>query len=244
MAKIEKAFILHTDNAKSRGYAKECADSCERWKVPYEYLLGEENLTVEAMEEKYGWTIAPGRYHPDWHNEFLCSLGHALFWQKVVDENKTCAILEHDAIVISNLCNVDIPDDTLAFLGYRVDNRDDYVVPSRPNYKHYETEAFQGTHAIAITPKTAKFLLDTFNKQFPMPIDGMLGINNLSKIRMTVVVPTPTVTEIREKSQTMKDEVCARYNTIPPLEWYEDLRDRQKYSRTKEIGPGQIRVVF
>lgn len=243
MAFIEKAYILHTSNPTSRGYALECATSCEQFGVPYEYLQGYEDLSIEDMEKMYGWTIAEGRYRPEWHKEFMCTLGHVMFWKRVVDENKTCAILEHDAIVKADLRKVDIHDDMLTFLGYRVDNRDDYVFPDEPEYDQYYVDKFEGTHAYAITPSTAKLLIERFDYVMPMPIDGMISIHNLANIERSIVIPNPVIGEVRQKSQTLAHENPARYNTIPPAEWWKHLVNRDKYERSR-IAPGEIRIVF
>ena len=243
MSFIEKAYILHTSNPTSRGYALECAGSCEQFGVPYEYLQGYEDLSMEDMEKMYGWTVAEGRYRTEWHKEFMCTLGHVMFWQKVIDEDKTCAILEHDAIVKADLRKVDIHDDMLTFLGYRVDSRDDYVFPEEPEYEQYYVDKFEGTHGYAITPSTARLLIERFNYVMPMPIDGMISIHNLANIERSIVIPNPIVGEVRQKSQTLIHENPARYNTIPPADWWAHVVNRDKYERSR-IAPGEIRIVF
>lgn len=240
---IEKAYILHTSNPSSLGYAQECAASCDQYGVPYEYLVGHEDLSLEDMEKQYGWTVEEGRYREEWHKEFMCTLGHVMFWQKVVDENKTCAILEHDAIVKTDLRRVNIHDGILTFLGYRVDSRDDYSVPKNPEFEQYYVNKFEGTHGYAVTPTTAKLLIERFNHVMPMPIDGMISIHNLADVERSIVIPNAIVGEVRQKSQTLAHGNPARYNTIPPTEWWDNVVNRSKYERAR-IAPGEIRIVF
>jgi hypothetical protein len=245
MAKIDKAYIIRIDRPDSIEYAKQCADSCEKHGVPYEYFEGAYQWDRAEVTRRTGWIIRE-ESHPDWHNEFLCTISHMLLYRKMIEEYKTIAILEHDAIVTGNFMNLDVYDGIITNLGYRVDTPDDVIFPEGDvKFKQYEIDVFEGTHAYALTPETARLCLERIGQTIIMPIDGLIAIRNIVKMKRSIVMPTPAVGWVRQeaKSSTMKDEKVARYHPIPPKEYWNYIRDKSKY-QVKDVYPGYTRVAF
>lgn len=248
MAKIDKAYIIRIPRADSMQLAAECAASCTEHGIPYEYYEGAFQWSRTETTARTGWVIRE-ESHPDWHNEFMCTMSHMTLWRHIIRNNETVAVLEHDAFVTGNFMNVEVHDGTILNLGYRVDDPSDYKFPEHPTFKQIMINEFEGTHAYAITPKTAQASLDALERQFgnmvPMPIDGLMGIHNLIEQQRLILLPTPAVGWVRRdaKSSTMKDENCARYFPIPPNEYWDNVVAQNKYTRG-EIGPGIPRIKF
>ena len=80
-------------------------------------------------------------------------------WRKIVEYDEPCLILEHDAVVLGDVMNIDIPDYTTVSFGNHVNNIDEYY-PIGPIEKLTKIERSKGVHAYAITPKTAHALLE------------------------------------------------------------------------------------
>lgn len=246
MPKIEKAYIIRIPRDDSMLYAEECARSCEEHGIPYEFFEGAYQWSRNETTRRTGWVIRE-ESNPDWHNEFMCTMSHLCLWEKIIQEDKTVAVLEHDAVVLGNFLDVEVHDNTILNLGYRVDSRDDYKFPDSPTYRQYMLDVFEGTHAYAITPKTAKASLDALRRQHGnvviMPIDGLMSIHNFIEQQKLILIPTPVVGEVRGSSMTMKDEVAARYHTVPPEDYWVDMVNKDKY-RLGDIGPDLPRILF
>lgn len=247
MATIEKAYIIRIPREDSMQYAAECAESCERHGVPYEYFEGAYRWSRNEVTRRTGWVIRE-ESNPDWHNEFMCTVSHLMLWRKIVEEGKTVAVLEHDALVQTDITQgIDVHDGTILNLGYRVDHRSDYAFPKNPRYKQYMIDVFEGTHAYAITPTTAANSLKALEEQHGnviiMPIDGLMSIHNYIRQQKLILMPTPVICEVRGKSMTMKNEVAARYHPIPPQEYWEHMVNVHKY-RQGFIGENIPRIIF
>lgn len=93
----------------------------------------------------------------------FCS--HISIWHKIVKENKPCAIFEHDARPVINFENlIEVNDNEIVLLGPRVPNLEYYSFPENVKIKYYEVEHHAGSHAYAITPKTAHDLINHIEK--------------------------------------------------------------------------------
>ena len=53
------------------------------------------------------------------------TVGHFIIWKKIVDQNICGIVLEHDALMLHKP-EVDIPDDQLVCLGYKVRDPENY----------------------------------------------------------------------------------------------------------------------
>jgi GR25 family glycosyltransferase involved in LPS biosynthesis len=245
--KIEHAYILYIDDPDSIRYMEDCKKSCEEHGIPVTPFLGFKlPTTVKEVYDKWGFKIDPRVEEEQdknpvmkiWFKEQLCLTGHLALWNKVANEHKgAVAIFEHDAIVKRNFLDVEVNDLEWLFLGYRVDHRDDYECISDP-FEIKEIFKFEGTHAYALTPKTASSCLIALSKYdenkgylpIGVSIDHMMGVTNAFKFPLRVVDPAPAIAAIENKiSYTQPDEKTARYNMIPHDGFLKGLKNTEKY---------------
>lgn len=93
----------------------------------------------------------------------FCS--HISIWHRIVKENIPCAVFEHDARPVINFENlIDIDDGMIMLLGPRIDRLDRYQFPDM-EIKYYNVSNHAGSHAYAITPKTASMLIEHVEKE-------------------------------------------------------------------------------
>lgn len=197
-----KAYILYIEKGDSKKYALDTLESCKQHGVDAELFEGVHGLLNADITRKYGYTMGrPGTFDDDrqYHREFCCSMGHMLIWQKIIESNEPAIVLEHDAIVKAPLDEVEknVKDMEIMWLGPRVWSRDDY---ERPNIKQEfrEVKNSEGTHAYAITPRTAKWMLGHIyiNNHILMNVDGLMGVNNTFQLKMRAADPPLVVAEI------------------------------------------------
>lgn len=250
--KIEHAYILYIDTPDAIKYMEECKASCEKYGIPVTPYLGMKlPTTTKEIYDKWGFRVDPRvdgneviiPNHPEmdkhkvlniWFKEQLCLTGHLSIWKKVANEHKgAVAVFEHDAIVKRNFLDVDIEDYQWTFLGFRVDDRDDYECIDEP-FKKIPMNKFEGTHAYAITPNSAKSCLNALdswdgnNGYLPLgvSIDHMMGIQNGFAFPLCVVDPAPVIVPVESKiSHTQPNEKSARYNMIPPDGFLKGIKD-------------------
>src|SRR5210317_366585 len=136
-------------------YAQICAESCEKYNLPYEFIDAVEFLNCKKAFQSVG-TYKNGNYHIRDGN-CCCHASHIKCWKRIIELNKACIILEHDAVIKGDVLNIDIVDDTVTTFGLRVVNLDDYNPPA-PARELVEIKSSMGTDAYGITPKTAQWL--------------------------------------------------------------------------------------
>lgn len=217
--KPTKAYILTIDNPISREYAKTCADSCDTVGLAWEYFEGYTGLT---MHEAWSRTdINPSNLH-HFHsstrvdNPQCCSAGHAAIWKKIAEGNEAAVVLEHDAIMLYNPA-VDIPDNRIVVLGYKTQDPSRYDhITAGPPQQVIDLEAHEGAHAYAITPTTARAMVDEIQSR------GILGcIDNAYFIKrqrvtntpLAIMDPTPAIGWLRESTLWNKS-ATANYDFI------------------------------
>src|SRR6056300_1424566 len=159
--KIKKALIIRRLQVDaSMKYAQECANSCENFDIPYEFIDAIEFMKADEAYKTVGTFINNYR---DWemtHDAHCCChASHIKCWQHIADCGEACLVLEHDALVKGKIENVGIPDMSLVTFGLRVKNPDEYH-PTTPFDKLIRIKNAIGGHAYAMTPNTAKFILD------------------------------------------------------------------------------------
>lgn len=192
---IKNAYILHIDEPRSLKYLDDCLQSCKTWPdinpipvqgykgVNYkdiceEFDIGIISYYVDQMD-KNGDTL---------NKAFSCTAGHIKIWQMIVDSGEPGAVLEHDAIVKGPLAMVEVDDDEILWLGPRIEFEDDYKFPWGAIIDYVDVDRWEGTHAYAITPRTAQFLLDSIKKYgLNDSIDGQLGMRNMFDMKFTTV---------------------------------------------------------
>lgn len=153
--KPSKVYILMIDTDVSREYAKCAADSCDKVELPWEYFRG-------YQEKDDIWTNFPIKSKSKLRiagKGGACTAGHIHIWHKIAIGNECAIVLEHDAIMLHKP-EIEIPDDTIVALGYKVEDPE--------NYNHQKVGApirvearnqHGGAHAYALTPKTAQTLV-------------------------------------------------------------------------------------
>lgn len=254
--KIEHAYILYIDTPDAVKYMEECKKSCEEHGIPVTPFKGMKlPTTTKEIYDNWGFKVDPrvdGHEATNdvlniWFKEQLCLTGHLSIWKKIASEHTgAVAVFEHDAIVKRNFLDADVQDNEWLFLGYRVDHRDDYDCIDEP-FTRVQIEKFEGTHAYAITPYTAKNCLQTLlnhNEQknqgyhiLGLSIDHIMGVRNLFRMPMYVVDPAPVIVPVEQKkSHTQPDDKTARYNMIPPNGFIKGLKNTDKYMIDEENG--------
>jgi len=185
-----KAYILRIDNQFSIAYSKFCAESCDRVGLSYEFFDGYNNLTENDL-----WATVPikMKINHRMNNRAACATaGHFMIWDKIA-KNKECAIvLEHDAIMFHRV-TIDIPDNLIVALGYKLYdiNRYDYI-SAGPTTKLVSTQHHAGAHAYAITWKTAQLLLSELQERGVCEaIDNMYFMRDAIVSRIPIAVADP-----------------------------------------------------
>lgn len=196
-----KAYILYIEQGDSKKYALETLQSCRDNGIDAELFEGVKGLQNADITRIYGYTMGrPGAPDGDaqYWREFCCSLGHMMIWQRIVETNEPAMILEHDAIVKAEVKDLNLLDDAIYWLGPRVLNRSDYEYPKAVPLRFADVEKFEGTHAYIITPRTARKMLGGIyvTNHILMNVDGLMGVNNVFKLRMLAADPPLVVAEV------------------------------------------------
>lgn len=218
----QKAYILKTSDKRSEQYAKDVADSCDRVGLKWEYVnwyqaqpeLGWQNTGVPKPPKTSG---TPGAQ--------CCWSGHMCMWKKIVDSGETAIILEHDGMMLHPV-NVDIPDDMIVVLGYKLENPNRYDhVRAGPPAEIIDVigGGHEGSHAYAITPITAQKLLDEVaNKGCSGGVDNAYFLKSRkTQIGIKIMTPTPAIGWIRESTIQAKSKSSTRN--------YDFIRSFKKY---------------
>jgi GR25 family glycosyltransferase involved in LPS biosynthesis len=223
---IRKAIILRHPAPYSIKYSEECAASCEEHGIPYEFFDGYYTTDVEELNRLSGW-----RFPNAWVKEYCCTAGHLNIWRKIAAEGgDAVAVLEHDAIVKRGMADIEITDGEVVFLGLRVENRNDYEFPGG-DIKLIPINGFEGTHAYALTPITARrcvALMANF-REFPCPIDGLMGIHNMISQRLFLTDPSPVVCEVGNGRKSFTQFESAKYNVFHPPGFLAGLKNKDLY---------------
>lgn len=253
--KIEHAYILYIDDPESIKYMEQCVESCKKYYISYNTIQWyKPPITTSELYANHGLNLNPRLDHPSnliHLKEAMCSTGHIFIWEKIIQSHKgAVAIFEHDAVIKRNFLDIDVEDGEITFLGYRVDQSEDYECVS-DEYKKLPINEFSGTHAYVITPNTAKHLIgrvvrkDQFTRlcencqcdkeYLPVcSVDWWLGHNMLGIDKMTIVDPCPVVAVVGgRKSFTQYYESVAKFNAPAdngfPENFLKGILDKNKY---------------
>lgn len=167
--KVDRALIIRRLKVQeSMDYAQQCADSCEKHNVPYEFIDGIEFMTSEDAMKMVGVWLNPeqkkqanGRGVSQGNNN--CHASHIKAWRRIVELDKACLILEHDVLLKGNVCNIDIIEDAVNIFGHKI-NDEKYYKPIGPIEKMIPITKSIGGHAYAFTPQTAQWFIDDAEK--------------------------------------------------------------------------------
>jgi GR25 family glycosyltransferase involved in LPS biosynthesis len=211
MAKPTKAYILKIDDPISHEYAETAAQSCKKVGLPYEYFMGFQNQTGASalgqtgINTKYSSTPYQHLDNPsNGHKAMCCSAGHYAIWKKISEGPDEAAILlEHDAIMLHPI-HIDIPENRIVTLGYKLDD------PSRYDHKKagppketLDILGHEGAHAYAMTRSTAKTLVEEIEEQgihSAVDNDYFLIRQRRTKVPLAIMSPTPAMGWLRKST--------------------------------------------
>ncbi len=230
MARATKAYILKINDPISNEYAKMCADSCDKVGLKWEYFRGYQNMTGRMAFEKTGIKM---KFGPQNH-EFIahptagmkaecCSAGHAHIWKTIAEGPDNAAIiLEHDALMLQPM-NLDVPDNVIVVLGYKVADptKYDHINAGIPR-ELLDLTGHEGAHAYAMTKKTAQFLINEMEEKGVMGcVDNAYFIERQRRtaIPLKIASPTPAIGWIRE-STIWNKSAHRNYEFIPSFSKY------------------------
>lgn len=213
--KPTKAYILRIDTPTSIEYAKTCADSCDKIGMPWEYFQGISNRSIVNAWSAAGIYVPMinalyGR-HPDLNPAQCCTAGHAAIWKKIAEGNEAAIILEHDAIMLQPI-DIDIPDDMIVTLGYKLSDpsRYDHVKAGAPT-RIIRISGHEGAHAYAMTPATATGLIEEIESSKDLGnVDNRYFIRGQRSTyaSLGIMAPTPAIGWLRKS--TIWDESAER----------------------------------
>lgn len=161
--KPTKAYIIKINTPLSHQLSETAARSCIKVDLDYEYFYGVEGLTEEEAFKTLPFPVT--LHHTQLAAAACVTVSHYLVWQKIVEENVCAVVLEHDAIMLHKP-DLDIPDNEIVVLGYKL--RDPKIYDYRqagPPKEIVKLHAHSGAHAYCLTPTTARILLDEVRDQ-------------------------------------------------------------------------------
>lgn len=206
--KPTKAYILKTKNEKSEAYAKTCADSCVKNNTPFEYIewFSEgDAITGWRTVEAAGVKIKNiEKFSPRNNKAQFATSGHAMMWKKVYDSGEAAILFEHDSILLHKI-NIDIPDNLIVVLGYKMENISAYnhqLAGAPTDIIDTLGGGHEGAHAYAITPSTAEILLKELeDRGIPGAIDNTHFLRTRkTQVPIKIMNPTPAIGWLREST--------------------------------------------
>lgn len=199
--KPSKAYILRIDTPISKEYAKTCADSCDAVGMAWEYFEGFKDISANQAWNSIGLKRKIERNNRV-EKAQLCSAGHAAIWKKIYDNKECAVVMEHDGIMLHNI-DIDIPDNALVVLGYKLTNIGRYNHQKAGPPKRIESvKGHEGAHAYAITHETARLLLDDIEKKGVVSaVDNMFFLKSRkTNVPIYIMDPTPAIGWLRKST--------------------------------------------
>ena len=231
-----KAFILKIKDPISEEYAKVTAESCDNVGLEWEYFQGYQNMLGVNAWSLTGIQLTKNEGRPfNWPKPSInipyvenpsppqkaecCTAGHAAIWKKIADSDLDVGIvLEHDAIMLHNIDEMNIPDGYIVVLGYKVTDPSRYDhVKAGPTKEFLGINGHEGAHAYAMTKKTAQFLIKEIETNGRLGcVDNAYFILNQrrTQIPLCIASPTPALGWLRE-STIWSDSANRNYEFIP-----------------------------
>lgn len=200
-----KTLILRHDSKLSHQYAAVTAKSCDDLDIEWEYHDGYSNMSPDAA-----WIdidIIPVELKQKWDNSnqqkaSLCTASHVKMWKKIAESEEDTVILEHDALMLHKF-DLKLPDMKFVALGYKLQKPEIYDHKGAGPTKHIiDSHSHKGTHAYAITGKTAKYLIEEIKTN-----GGGLGCvdthyfgQKKTKVKMSIADPICAIGWLREST--------------------------------------------
>lgn len=206
--RITKAIIIRHDDPLSRRYAAECAETCVRYGVKFDYLDGFDPSFVSPrdFQEKTGLSFKNVTF-----KEALVFASHAKAWSKIAMGTTPTAILEHDVLLRHPLDGFEISSRDVTYLGLRVESRSDYEYPGgEPGCR--SALSFEGAHAYAVSASTAAGLFSLTRGYIDVPVDEFIRkVQNA----IYVVDPPVAVAEVGNGRESTVMKRSIRTNFLP-----------------------------
>lgn len=213
--KIEKALIIRRQRVEiSKQYAEECAKSCEHHGLDYEFVDAVEFLPCEEAFKSVG-----AFKKPDYKNTMgncCCHSSHIRCWDRIVELDVPCIILEHDALIVGDVKSINIPDMSVVTFGHRVKDKNSYKPKTGPQ-KLVQIPRSVGVHACGLTPTTAKWLSDDAKKNgVGVGVDRWLMMKRASGLPLYVCEPPQAVCWVRMSTSNFVEEDADKLDTSKP----------------------------
>ena len=159
---------------------------------------------------------------PNQSQKAMCATaGHIHIWKTIAEgPDEAAVVLEHDAIMLQPM-TVDIPDNQIVVLGYKVQNPSKYDhIKAGPPKELIPIQGHEGAHAYAITRKMAKFLINEIEqKGIRSAIDNDYFIRGQRRTSapLCIASPTPAMGWLRE-STIWGSSANRNYEFIPSFQ--------------------------
>lgn len=215
-----KAYILRHNSPTSKSYSEVAATSCEQVGIDYEFVEGFSDMDPNVAWNSIGLKNKVNRVNHVPAAQ-LCSAGHAKIWKKIADSGEDGIVLEHDAVMLHSIEDIDLPEEMIVVLGYKVTDPQnyDYVKAGPPEFMR-PVEGHEGAHAYAISPNTAQKLfneLDEYGIWSAVDNQFFLRDQRKSKVPMCILDPTPALGWLRE-STIWREAAQVNYEFIESFE--------------------------
>lgn len=228
-----KAFILRIDDETSKEYAKVCAESCNRVGLEWEYFQGFQNMSGADAWSQTGINITKSEGRPFKRTRIptfienptpgqkaeCCSAGHAAIWKRISESDLDVGVvLEHDALMLQPINELNFPLDTITVLGYKLPNPSVYNHDSAgPPKEFLPIDGHEGAHAYAITKQTAELMVSEIEYKGRLGcVDNSYFIRRQRKtfLPLCIASPTPAIGWLRDSTIWNKSS-RANYEFIP-----------------------------
>jgi GR25 family glycosyltransferase involved in LPS biosynthesis len=143
--------------------------------VDYEYIKAFDgsNEIFRHCKGRDGW-LEPFKKRPLLQNEVACFLSHIKAWEKVVELNEPCIVMEDDAI-INDTWDEDLYESFKYDFVYLQRNENEPNLVSPADHEKLEIPSYPyNMTAYKLTPFAAKYLLSQVNYEDMIPVDEFL----------------------------------------------------------------------
>lgn len=228
-----KAFVI---TIRDHEYSESCADRCvvsansHNIEVEKFYGVNKHNAYVYLDDYQLSWGWADNNTKEricnhtglqqfpyttnDLRSKIACSLSHFLLWKKCVDLNESILILEHDAVFIRELPEINfygaiqINDPNKG--GYRGKWHSNFMIKRGTTGVHPLTrkreeaslipDGFSGASAYIIKPRAAKEFINAFHKYGVWPNDATICLQLFPWLEEYY----PFITQVQQTQSTSK----------------------------------------
>lgn len=229
-----KSYVITIqDHEYSEQCSKRCIESASQFDISVEKFYGANKHNAYVFLNDFGltWTWADNNTRKlicektgleqfpyttkDLRSKIACSISHFLLWKKCIELDEPILILEHDAVFISPLPNIEfngaIQINDPSGGGYRGKWHSSYMkkrstLGSHPLTRKRDIESiipdgFSGASAYMIKPWAAREFVDAFHKYGVWPNDATICLQLFPWLEEYY----PFVTEVRQEKSTSKE---------------------------------------